>query len=167
MHGEDVHAVGRRNGAQLGRHVLATHRHAGHARFGGDRVEMRERRRAFDQHEKARVAHLHAEGFLTRRHQLGQQPDVLGAHDLGQHQCRDARHHRRCDVGNGQFERTIDAHHDIGAVLGNPGHGGRQRLARGILVRGNDRIFEIEDERVGATRVRLGEEAFRKDRDEQ
>jgi hypothetical protein len=93
--------------------------------------------------------------------------DVLGAHDLGQHQRRDARHHRRRDVGDGQFERTIDAHHDIGAVLGNPRHGRRQRLARGLLVCGNDRILEIEDDRVGATRVRLGEEAFRKDRDEQ
>ena len=109
----------------------------------------------------------HAERFLARRHQLGQQPDVLGPHDLGQHQCRHARHHRRGDVGDGQFERAIDAHHDVGAVLGDPRHRGRQRLARGFLVRGNDRVLEIEDQRVGAARVRLGEEALDKDRDEQ
>ena len=125
LHGEDVHAVGRGDGAELGGHVLAADRHAGHARLGGDGEEMRQRRGRFDQGEEARVADRHAERLLARRHQLAEQADMLGPHDLGQHQGGDTGHDGGGDVGDGKIERPVDAHHDVGAALGDARHGGR------------------------------------------
>jgi len=130
------------------------------ARLGGDGEEMRQGGHRLDQHQEARVADLHAELPLALGHQLGQQPHVLGAHDLGQHQCRDARHHGRLDVGYRQFERPVDAHDHVGAVLRHPRHGGGDRGTRFGLLGRDDRILEIEDQSVGTAGMGLGDEAF-------
>ena len=167
LHGEDVHAVGRGDGAELGRHVLAADRHAGHARLGGDGVEMRQRRRQFDQDEEARMADRHAEGRLAVAHQLGQQADMLGPHDLGQHQRRDARHDRCRDVGDGEIDWPVDAHHDVGALLGDARHGGGQRGAGVRFARRQDRVLEIEDDGIGAALMCLRQKALREHRHEQ
>ena len=113
------------------------------------------------------MADRHPERGLAVRHQLGEQTDVLGPHDLRQHQGRDAGHDRCRDVGNGKIERAIDAHHDLGSALGDARHGGRQGRACGCLVRGQDRVLEVEDDGIGAARMGLRQETFGRHRHEQ
>ena len=48
---------------------------------------------------------------------------MLGPHDLGQHQRRDARHDRCCDIGDSEIDWPVDAHHDVGSLLRDPRHG--------------------------------------------
>ena len=136
LHGEDIHAVGRGDGAEFGRHVLAAHGHARHARLGGNGEEVRQGGGLLDQDQEAGVADRHTEGGLAVRHQFCQQADMLRAHDLGQHQGGDARHDGGGDVRHGEVERAVDADHDVGpAPLWTPlgdsrhgrGHGGPRR----------------------------------------
>ncbi len=91
---------------------------------------------------------------------------MLGPHDLGQHQRRDTRHDRCRDVGDGKIERPVDAHHDVGAALGDARHGIGQGCARDRLVRRQDGVLEIEDDGVGAARMGLRQEAFGRHRHE-
>jgi hypothetical protein len=124
-------------------------------------------RRRFDQGEEARMADRHAERRLAVGHQLAKQTDMLGTHDLRQHQRRDTRHDRRRDVGDGKIDWPVDAHHDVGAFLGDTRHGGGQRGAGIGFARRQDGVLEIEDDGIGTALMRLGQEALRERRHEQ
>ena len=113
------------------------------------------------------MADGHAERRLAVRHQLREQADMLGAHDLGQHEGCDAWHDRRSNVRDGEVERPIDAHHHVGPALGDARHGGRQGGTSGCLVRGQDRVLEVEDDGIGPACVGLRQEAFGGHRHEQ
>ena len=63
---------------------------------------------------------------------LGEEPDVLGAFDLGQRQRLDAGPDRRLDVAHRHAQRPVDAHDDVGAAarhdLGRLRHQGARPL---------------------------------------
>jgi hypothetical protein len=108
-----------------------------------------------NQCQEARVADLHAPRRLVLGHHFREEAHMLGAHDLGQHQRRYARHDGCGDIRYGEGERAIDAHHDIGSALGNSRDSSGNGCPCGRLVCRQDGVLEIEDDGVGAARMRL------------
>ena len=92
---------------------------------------------------------------------------MLGALGLGQRERQHARADHRFEVAHGHPQRPVDAHHDIGAAARHRLHRLRHQRPRPVLLRGRDRILEIEDDRVGAAPRRAVDKAALGDRHKQ
>ncbi len=168
MHGEDVHAVGRGNGAELGRHVLAAHRHAGHARLGGDGMRGAAAPPAISINTRKRVwpigmpsaASRSATSSASSRTCSG--PMTLGSIRAATPGITDAAMSATARSSGRLMRTTTSAPFwaTRGTAAGERGAGIR-------LARRQDRILEIEDDGIGATLVRLRQETLREHRHEQ
>jgi hypothetical protein len=132
-----------------------------------DLGDAEERRRGLDHRDQPRRPRHHAALDLDLVDDLGEEPHVLGAVDLGQGQGQYAGTDRRLDVAHRHAQRPIDADHDIGAAAGHDLGCLRHQSARPFLLRGGDAVFEIEDDRVGATPSRAVDKALGGHRHEQ
>ena len=133
----------------------------------GDLGDAEERRGGLDHRDQPRRPRRHAALGLDLVDDLGDEPHMLGAVDLGQGQRQHAGADRRLDVAHRQAQRPVDANHDIGtAARDDLGRLGHQR-AGPLLLRGGDAVLEIEDDRVGAAPGRAIDKAPRGHRHEQ
>ena len=91
---------------------------------------------------------------------------MLGTVDLGQHQRRYTRNDRRLQIAHQQPPRPVDPHQHIGAVARNLRDGALDQRPRMRFLRRRDRVFQIQNDRVGATIGAGADEFFRRHRNE-
>ena len=106
------------------------------------------------------VPRRHAALGLDLVDDLGEEPDMLGAIDLGEGDRQHRGADRRLDVAHRQAQRPVDADDDIGAAARDDLGRLRHQRARPLLLGGGDAVFEIEDDRVGAAPCRAVDKAL-------
>ena len=115
----------------------------------GDVGDAEEADGVFDQGDELDPARRQAAFGFQFGDDFGTGEDVFGAVDLGQHDRGDAGDHGGFQIAHQQTPRAVDPHHDIGAVAvdlrNRPGDQGSGMF----LLRGCNRILQVQDDRVG------------------
>jgi hypothetical protein len=125
------------------------------------------RRGGLDQDDQPGVADDEAEAQLGLGDVIVEQPDVVGAADLRQHEAVDLGRDRCLDVAHGERQRTIDSDQDVGAAAPDPRRVALDQRPRRVLRGGRHAVLEIDLDAIGAALVRFRDETLDVGRDVQ
>ena len=92
---------------------------------------------------------------------------MLRAFDLGAPERHDAGADRGLDIAERLVPRTVDAYEHVGTGFGDLFRGGGHQPPRTLLLGLGHAVLEIEDDAVGAARMRAGNELLAHDGHEQ
>lgn len=81
--------------------------------------------------------------------------DVLGTCNLGADERHHLRRHRRLDIAECVLPGPVDANENIGSALADVSRSRGNAPARALLFSFRNAVFEIQDDGIGAARVRL------------
>ena len=157
---EQLEAVGRGLDAQLQAVVLDADAHRGDAvARARDLLDGQEAARRLEREGEAQVPGRQPARALQRVDPRDDRADLRGGLRLGDRQAVEAGMHGGVDVVGEQGGIVVHAHQHLGAAPAGERRARRARACGRSPSPGRDGVLEVEDDGVGAARVRLLDEA--------